>query len=253
MKSLKIFVFVSFLTIATVTDIAMAAITKVVGQPVSLNYGSASVVSCDPISDPAGYPFMQPAPNTVGVYGLTAGGSNAATGAFPFTLTCQSAAGANISSSDTLNVTPAVTTFPDLVAGALSPSTATVGTPFTFTATISNIGTASTGASFNNVIQYIDGTGATFYSGLMGMPALAAGASNTMKYPFTPSGPGTFPIRACADSDGGVTANGKITESNENNNCGPWTSITFSCPTGTSWNGTACATTTSSFLNIFFN
>ena len=42
---------------------------------------------------------------------------------------------------------------PNLTAGVSSPSTATVGVAQTFTATITNNGTASTGASFSNFFQ----------------------------------------------------------------------------------------------------
>ena len=77
--------------------------------------------------------------------------------------------------------------------------------------------------------------------------ALAAGANTIISRNYTFTTPGTYSVRACADKYS-ATGTGTITESDETNNCSPWTDITISgdtlkiCPNpcdfaGTSFNG----------------
>jgi hypothetical protein len=116
-------------------------------------------------------------------------------------------------------------TKPDLTASAPSPSTATAGTAQTFTATISNIGSASTGASFNNFFQVAsaaNGGGTITSKTATSMGALAAGGTNTTSVSHTFASAGTYSVRACADNTG------LIPESDEGNNCSPWTNVTVS-------------------------
>ena len=114
----------------------------------------------------------------------------------------------------------------DLTTGNTTPTTATVGTAITLTATITNGGNASTGVSFTTLFQKANdaiGTGAVDI-GTDSDPILSAGASTptTLSYTFTTAG--TTYIRACADKSSSGN-NGVIPESNENNNCGTWTAI----------------------------
>jgi len=123
---------------------------------------------------------------------------------------------------------------PDLTAGYVSPTTAVVGVNTSFSATISNIGTASTGIGFHNFIQVsIDGVTAVDVAPAISMNALGPAGSLTssgiMSKLYTFTSTGTYYARVCADksnrNDPGV-----ITESNENNNCGHWTIITVTNP-----------------------
>lgn len=119
------------------------------------------------------------------------------------------------------------TVAPDLTAGGISPTTATPGVAVTLSSNISNIGNASTGASFTGLFQRAtnsSGSDATDI-GTDYNAALPAGWSNATTLSYTFSSAGTYYVRACADKSSGSN-NGVITESNENNNCGPWTAIT---------------------------
>jgi plastocyanin len=116
---------------------------------------------------------------------------------------------------------------PDLTAGAPSPATATAGTALTFTTTISNIGAASTGASFNNVLRVATaagGGGTVSYPSATSLAALGPGASNPVtSATYTFPSAGTYSVNTCADNNTSMV--GAITESNEGNNCGAWTDV----------------------------
>lgn len=133
--------------------------------------------------------------------------------------------------------TTPTTTAPDLVAGAVSPSTATAGVAATISAAISNVGTASTGAGSINLFQSAtdaNGNGAGDIGTSLQTGALAAGNIATASLSHTFTSAGTYYVRACADKSSAGNA-GAIAESNENNNCGAWTPITISnpaCPNG---------------------
>jgi hypothetical protein len=125
----------------------------------------------------------------------------------------------------------------DLTVGKVTPTTAKAGSPTTFTATVSNIGGASTSSGFKGFFQVhfislIDSTD------LINEPAqdmgslLAGGMANvSFSYTPTPNTAATQYIRFCADKS---TQNdtGTITESNEENNCGYWQAIAVAQPAG---------------------
>lgn len=143
-----------------------------------------------------------------------------------YTLTCTGTGGSG-NNSVTVNVDAAPT--PDLTAGAPTPSTATTNVAQTYTATITNSGNASTGASFSNFFQTATATngGGTITDRTSStMTTLASGASNTATSPsITFATAGTYSIRVCADKTNSAST-GSITESNEGNNCGSWTNVT---------------------------
>lgn len=131
------------------------------------------------------------------------------------------------------NVTVGSAPAPDLTASTPPESTATAGVAQVFTSTISNSGTASTGASFTNLFQtstVSDGSsGVVDYPVSPVMSALAAGANAGTSKSITFSSAGTIYIRACADKSSAADVNGVIVESNEGNNCSmstPWKSVT---------------------------
>ena len=122
---------------------------------------------------------------------------------------------------------------PDLTASTPPENSATVGVPQTFTSTISNNGTASTGGSFTNMFQTStssDGSsGVVDYPVSPAMSALAAGGSAGTSKSITFSGAGTIYVRACADKSSAADVDGVIDESDENNNCSmstPWKAVT---------------------------
>jgi len=121
---------------------------------------------------------------------------------------------------------PCSETKPDLTTSAPTPSTAIVGIAKTFSTTITN-SDAPTGASFSNFFQiatntadaatYTDKTSTT-------MTARATNTTGTATVSHTFTAEGTYYIRACADKTNRSNA-GVIAESNESNNCGPWTTV----------------------------
>ena len=120
---------------------------------------------------------------------------------------------------------------PDLTAAPGPALSLIAGQTTALSATVSNIGNASTGATFHNEWQITQSDQATVvYNGNSDIGALANGASantsNASNYSFP--NPGTYYYRVCADNNfavGGGWA-GSINESNENNNCSAWQSIT---------------------------
>ncbi len=115
---------------------------------------------------------------------------------------------------------------PDLTASGITPTATTVNAATTLVTTVSNGGNASTGASFTTLFQRATsaaGANATDI-GTANTAAIAAGSSRTPTLSYTFTSTGTFYVRACADKSS-ATNNGVISESNENNNCGPWTAI----------------------------
>jgi hypothetical protein len=129
---------------------------------------------------------------------------------------------------------------PNLTTSNTAPTTATVGVPQTFTATITNQGGTSA-AAFPYLFQAStgpDGTGTVYdvNSGTTG--PIAAGASGPISFAYTTTAPGVYYLRACADK-ASASSTGIITESNEGDNCSPnWTSVTISGGTPTVTNVT---------------
>lgn len=125
----------------------------------------------------------------------------------------------------------------DLTAGAVTPTTATVGAAVTLTATLSNTGTGSSVSGFTNLFQRAtdsSGTNATDI-GTYTATALASSGTGTATVSYTFPSEATWYVRACADKNS-AAGTGTITESNEANNCGAWTAVVASAaaaPTAT--------------------
>ncbi len=133
---------------------------------------------------------------------------------------------------DSITFNPQAQVYPDLTAGSVSPTIATVNSALTFSGGISNSGAASTGSSFNNLFQVSsagNGGGSISTISVNSMATLGAGVSgsiNSSAHTFTSAG--TYSVRLCADGD--ESFNSGIVEGNEKNNCGSWTNIIVSNP-----------------------
>ncbi|HNW71347.1 MAG TPA: CARDB domain-containing protein [Candidatus Paceibacterota bacterium] len=116
---------------------------------------------------------------------------------------------------------------PDLTASSVTPTSVDVGVNTSFSSTISNIGSVSTGQGFYNFIQFsTDGTTFTDVTPATWMNALGSGQSNVMTKSHTFTTAGKYYARICADKSNSSDTNGDIVESNENNNCGHLATIT---------------------------
>lgn len=153
------------------------------------------------------------------------------------TFTCTGPGGTR---SDSVSHLPASSNFPNLTASTVGQNTAIAGTALSFTATITNTGTTGTGSSFSNFFQVAtasDGGGTITDLTATTMSALASSGTGTATSPsYTFPSAGTYSVRACADKSNSASA-GTITESNESDNCGNWTTVTVSsvataCPSG---------------------
>lgn len=122
----------------------------------------------------------------------------------------------------------------DLIAGSVSPTAAVAGIATPFSATISNIGSGSTGSGFTNLFQRASdssGAGAIDIGTYYQSTALASNANATATFSYTFPSAGTYYVRVCADKSS-ASDTGTISESNEGNNCyTPWTPITVTLPT----------------------
>ncbi len=129
---------------------------------------------------------------------------------------------------------------PDLTASTPPENTATVGVDKTFTSTISNLGNAGTGASFQNKFQTatsLDAQG----NGINVVDEVVSGTMNALG-PSPANAPvskairfnsaGTMYVRACADFPPNTSPyKGAITnESNEGNNCSGWRAVAVPNP-----------------------
>lgn len=142
-----------------------------------------------------------------------------------YSVTCTGPGG---SASDSEQVT--VVSYPNLVAGGVSPTSAVSGTAVTLSSTVTNSGTASTGAGFTTLFQSATSAGganATDIGTYTHGSALGSGSGGSATLSYTFASPGTSYVRACADKNSGASA-GVITESNESDNCGAWTAVTVS-------------------------
>jgi hypothetical protein len=117
---------------------------------------------------------------------------------------------------------------PDLIAGAVTPNTATANVSKTFYSTITNQGSTATGGSFPTFFQVataVNGGGTITDLTSSTVSNLPPGGNNTATKSYTFTANGIYSMRACADktsSSGG----GVVTEVDETNNCGVWTTIT---------------------------
>lgn len=143
---------------------------------------------------------------------------------------CQNTDGGTVpAQSVTSSVTVGVTTQGqgvDLTAGAISPTEAGAGTPTIFYAPIVNQGVNTTNRGFPVLFQRAtSAAGAnTTDVGVYQMLELYGGARSNAALSVTLPTIGTWYLRACADKNSAAHA-GVIAESNEANNCGPWTAI----------------------------
>jgi len=113
----------------------------------------------------------------------------------------------------------------NLTAGPITPTTATVGTSVTLSSLITNAGTLLTPTGFTNLFQIDNDTDHTSVTATRTTtsPALAPSTGNTAQTAYTFPTAGTWYARACADNNASWV--GAITESNEADNCGPWTQV----------------------------
>lgn len=211
-------------TVLTVTDAPVPAPTVTLsadpstvtaGDPTTLTWTSTNADSC--VID-----------NGVGAAAPAAGGSVTANPGVTttYTITCTGDGGEATAATV---VTVNAGTGPDLTAGSVSPTSAILGESVVLSALISNIGNASTGSGFQNVFQFDNdsnhSSGVTNAAGSVSGVLAAAGSANTTNT-HTFNSEGTWYVRVCADNNTSMT--GLITETNEGNNCGPWTSISVS-------------------------
>ncbi|MDO8716842.1 MAG: CARDB domain-containing protein, partial [Dehalococcoidales bacterium] len=150
-----------------------------------------------------------------------------------FDITCSKAGTADATDSVSVVVNAALVdpVLPDLTAGTISPTSATVGAAVVVSSTITNVGTASTGTRFYNRFETATNITTTPVSnwsswGTYYANILAVDGSVSASITKTLTSSGTFYVRACADRTS--TGAQAITESNEYNNCSDWTLFTVS-------------------------
>lgn len=121
----------------------------------------------------------------------------------------------------------------DLTVSSISPTTVASGQASTMSATVNNSGNVPTGAGFPNTFWF--DTDTNLNNGNLGnvqaptASSLGAGSSVGASASWTaPATPGTYYGVACTDNN--ASWGSAITESNEGNNCGPWTTITVTGP-----------------------
>ncbi|MBN1340078.1 MAG: hypothetical protein JXA03_12185 [Bacteroidales bacterium] len=153
-------------------------------------------------------------------------------------------------------ITMATPTAPDLTINTPgTPTSAQANVSVNLQSTVKNVGSASTGTGFQNFFQVADynpttggmgyennlftkkvyaeggtGTGQMVNLPAVSMNKLEAGQQGTTSSNYTFPSAGIHYFRACADKTD-PSSSGVITESNEVNNCGPWTSINITSPT----------------------
>ncbi len=137
-----------------------------------------------------------------------------------------------------------LTAGPNLTAGSVTPTTATVGSAVTLSATVTNSGTVNTGVGFTNLFQIdADADHSTLTTTKTDTsPILNISGTDVTSKAHTFATAGTWYVRVCADNNASMV--GAITETNEGDNCGAWTPITV-----TSGGGSCNFTNT----NIVFN
>lgn len=134
-----------------------------------------------------------------------------------YTLTCTNAQGSATASATVTVTAPSVV---DLTTGAITPTTATAGTPVNLSATATNVGNATSG-SFPLLFQIQSPAELRNSSYLAALTAGSAG-SGSVSHTFATAG--TYQVRACANFNTAWQA--ITTESDYGNNCGPWAAIT---------------------------
>lgn len=167
--------------------------------------------------------------------GFSAGGATSgsvSTGALTATTNYSvSCTGTGGTGTDTETVTVTNASLPDLTAGVVSPSTATEDSAVTLSSSVVNGGSRATGTSFPNIFQIENGAIISANT----VPFMAAGASSVLSTSHTFTSAGTYRVRACVDNN--TSWVGSVTESDENNNCGAYTSITVNACSGVGCTG----------------
>ena len=127
-----------------------------------------------------------------------------------------------------------ITASPDLTAGRVSPVFVSINEATDFSALITNQGDGSTVNSFSNLFQIADdidannnGVNVSDLDPAVSMNPLSANTSKVTKLSYTFTDVSNKYMRVCADKDSAGSL-GDITESDETNNCGPWTMISAS-------------------------
>lgn len=167
--------------------------------------------------------------------GFSAGGATSgsvSTGALTattnYSVSCTGTGGTG-TDSETVTVTNA--SLPDLTAGAVSPSAATEDSAVTLSSSVVNGGSRATGTSFPNIFQIENGAIISANT----VSTLPPGGSSVLSASHTFTSAGTYRVRACVDNNSSWI--GSITESNEGNNCGEYTSITVPACSGVGCTG----------------
>jgi hypothetical protein len=112
----------------------------------------------------------------------------------------------------------------DLTSSAITPITATVNTPVTLYSTITKTGAGvGLGIGYSTRFEWSltsNGSDAKLLStDIQSTNDFSTAGTNRASIEYTPLSAGTYYVRACTDSGSAIT------ESNENNNCGPWTAV----------------------------
>ncbi len=213
-------------------DLACTPPSVTSGGSATITWSSTNATSCTG----TGFSTGGATNNTNGV------STGALTSDTPYNLSCTGAGGTTpASDSCIVTVTPAGN-FPNLTASAVTPTAATAGTATTFSSTISNTGSAATGAGFTNKLQYATAYNASTDEATGIVDAVATTAFGTgvsagsnrpvlFNYTFSSGDAGTTRyLRACADlppSSYGVIDEGP-NHAGEGNNCSGWIAITVS-------------------------
>jgi hypothetical protein len=114
---------------------------------------------------------------------------------------------------------------PDLIAGSITPTSALINTSTTLSSTITNIGTSSTGSSFSSFFAITTVATGDSVETSATIPSLGPSIGSIATVTHTFATVGEYSIRACADKSSSSDT-GTIAESDEDNNCGPWTTFT---------------------------
>ena len=177
-------------------------------------YGATTRYRCQATSASAVYNYAW-----TGTDGLT-GTSQQVTKAYTTagtksgTVTVTSGTGSGSATCSTVVATVAA----DLTATAPSASSARVGQTSTITANVRNIGGLGAGAS-TGYFELVAPVSKNNAAQTVSVPAIIAGGSSSASFSYKFAVEGTHQVRLCADWYGAVA------ESNEGNNCGPWTEI----------------------------
>lgn len=184
-----------------------AAPTSIVsGNSSTLSWQSANATSCS---------FNQ----GIGSVGTNGTRSVSPTATTLYTVTCTGAGG---TATDSKTVTVTQASLPDLTAGAVTPASVVRNQAISLSASVSNMGAASAGASTASL--WVRNSASTVvHSADISTAAIAAGGSTNVSSSYTFTAVGTYSARVCADTN--TSWAGTLAESDENNNCGPWTDI----------------------------